>query len=225
MVSVCIATYNGEKYLKEQIDSILIQLEGEDELIISDDNSTDSTLQILKEYDDARIKIIEANQFNSPIYNFENAIKYSKGNIIILSDQDDIWYPYKVDKIKTFLKKYLLVFSNATIVDEFCHGSMLLYQKTNNTGFLKNLVRNHFVGAAMAFRKELLPVILPFPRKIPMHDQWIGLLAEIYGKTYYISEPLIYYRRHASNASFTGKKVNSVYTKSSFSDIIFYMHY
>lgn len=77
----------------------------------------------------------------------------------------------------------------------------------------------------MAFRKELLPVILPFPRKIPMHDQWIGLLAEIYGKTYYISEPLIYYRRHASNASFTGKKVNSVYTKSSFSDIIFYMHY
>ncbi|MCD7932673.1 MAG: glycosyltransferase [Tannerellaceae bacterium] len=129
MVSVCIATYNGEKYLKEQIDSILIQLEGEDELIISDDNSTDSTLQILKEYDDARIKTIEANQFNSPIYNFENAIKYSKGNIIILSDQDDIWYPYKVDKIKTFLKKYLLVFSNATIVDEFCHGSMLLYQK------------------------------------------------------------------------------------------------
>ena len=96
MISVCIATYNGSKYIKEQIDSILPQLDECDEIIVSDDSSTDNTLSILKSYHDRRIIIFTNQKFNSPIYNFENALKHAKGDIIFLSDQDDIWEFNKV---------------------------------------------------------------------------------------------------------------------------------
>ena len=97
MISVCMATHNGGKYIKEQIDSILVQISNEDELIISDDSSTDDTVEIIKKIKDKRIKLFENNKFFSPNLNFENALLHSKGDIIFLSDQDDIW---KKDKVK-----------------------------------------------------------------------------------------------------------------------------
>ena len=91
MVSVCLASYNGEKFIKQQIDSILCQLGKHDEIIISDDSSTDRTVQIIKNYNDPRIKLIEDCKFQSPIFNLENALKQAKGDYIFLSDQDDFW--------------------------------------------------------------------------------------------------------------------------------------
>ena len=90
MISVCMATYNGEKYIEEQLKSILSQLGENDEVIVSDDSSTDNTLAIVESFNDVRIKIFPNNKFHSPIFNFENALKQATGDYIFLSDQDDV---------------------------------------------------------------------------------------------------------------------------------------
>lgn len=205
-ISVCVATYNGELYIKEQLDSILMQLSYDDEVIISDDSSIDKTLEIIQEIDDRRISIYKDNLFKSPIYNFENALYHSSGDIIVLSDQDDVWLPYKIEVIKATIKKHLLIFSNAMVVNQYLEERTALYSNSNQTGLFRNIVKNRYVGATIAFKRELLEVALPFPKEISMHDQWLGLLAEIYGSTYYIDIPLIYYRRHEANASGTSTK-------------------
>ena len=97
MISVCMATYNGENFIKEQIDSILPQLSDDDEIVISDDGSTDKTVDIIENYGDSRIKLLKYNSFRSTIYNLENALKDSKGDVIFLCDQDDKWNEDKVN--------------------------------------------------------------------------------------------------------------------------------
>ena len=221
-VSVCMATYNGEDYLKEQLDSILKQLSKEDELIISDDGSSDRTLSIIKSYNDKRVRLVHSNRRNL-IFNFENALKSADGDVIFLSDQDDIWFDEKVERIKEQLKYNTLVFSNALVFDgENQKESRLMYSGKNRTGFFKNLLKNNYIGASMAFRREILDVALPFPQSIPMHDIWLALLAEAKGKTHYVHEPLIYYRRHDDNASSTGaKSKNSIWTKFKYRLVLF----
>lgn len=206
MISVCLATYNGEKYIEEQIDSILGQISEEDEIIISDDGSSDATLEKIRTYKDIRIKILHNKERKGVIGNFENALNNAKGEYIFLCDQDDIWLSHKVRMMLSQLNYNDLVFSNANIVDDGLNVLGLLYINKNNCGFINNLLKNRFIGATMAFRSSLLKKALPFPNYIPMHDQWLGLLAEIYGKVYYFEEPLILYRRHSSNSSSTGKK-------------------
>src|SRR6185295_7207099 len=94
-VSVCMATCNGAPYIKEQIDSILVQLSDHDELIISDDGSSDSTLEILQSYNH-QTKILPARKFDNPVKNFEHSLNHCKNEIIFLADQDDIWHPEKI---------------------------------------------------------------------------------------------------------------------------------
>lgn len=208
MISVCIATFNGEKFIPEQLNSILPQLNDEDEIIISDDSSTDNTINIIKSYKDNRIKILSNNKFHSPVLNFENAIKQAKGEFIFLCDQDDVWLPNKIMVMKEYLKKYTLVVSDCNIVDTNLNIIEKSFFKLNKSypGFWKNLYRNSYIGCCMAFRKEILAHILPFPHNIPMHDIWIGLLAELNGNVHFIDEPLMLYRRHGNNASFSGEK-------------------
>jgi glycosyltransferase involved in cell wall biosynthesis len=206
MISVCIATYNGEKYITEQIDSILSQLDTIDELIVSDDASIDGTLEIITAYKDNRIRIIHNKKRKGVIKNFENALFQVKGDYIFLSDQDDIWLPGKVFKILKQMDFADLVFSNAMIVDENLNELGLMYKETKGVWIIKNLIKNNFIGATMAVKKDFLKQALPFPSYIPMHDQWLGLLATCIGKVIYIAEPLILYRRHNNNTSFTGEK-------------------
>lgn len=206
-ISVCLATYNGEIYIKEQLDSILKQLKPKDELIISDDGSTDNTIGIINSYKDSRIKIYHSNKKNL-ILNFQNALEHANGEIIFLSDQDDIWVDDKITKTLPFLINNLLVFSNAIVFNKELNSSnRLLFKKGSKKleGF-KNFYKNNYIGATMAFKAELLNIALPFPSKIPMHDSWLGLMASCLGKTYYITEPLIFYRRHEKNISMTGEK-------------------
>lgn len=207
-VSVCIASFNGEKYINEQIDSILCQLSSEDEIIISDDGSTDSTISLILKFNDKRIILIREKPLGSPILNIERALIRARGDIIFLSDQDDVWLPEKVIKMVGALDNANLVFSDAIIVDKDLNKlrDSFFNKKFLCTGFFNNLLFNNYLGATMAFRKELLMVALPFPRNIPMHDQWIGLIGEIYFQTKYIQEPLILYRRHGGNASYSGER-------------------
>ena len=206
-ISVCMATYNGEKFLKEQLDSILPQLSTEDEVVISDDGSSDATLEIIESYEDKRIQLYHSNNKNL-IFNFENALIRAKGDFIFLSDQDDIWFENKIVKYLKHLKKYHLVFSNAAIFSGNNKNDHTLFFRDDRdrTGLLNNLYRVNFLGATLAFQKSVLQKALPFPKKIAMHDIWIGLIAESIGQTYYIKEPLIYYRRHENSASTTGSK-------------------
>lgn len=208
MISVCMPTYNGEKYIKEQLDSILCQLSQDDEVIISDDSSTDRTIEIIKSYNDARIKLLEDNHFKSPIYNLENALKQAKGDYIFLADQDDVWYPNKVAVVLNYLQEYDCVVSDATVVDSDMNVIHDSFMKLNHSkkGLIRNLIKNGFLGCCMAFSKNILDKALPFPNPIPMHDTWIGLVSEKYGKTHFLKEPLIYYRRHGDNASPTSEK-------------------
>src|SRR5680860_10588 len=214
-ISVCMATYNGEKFLKEQLDSILSQLSAEDEVVISDDGSTDATLKIIESYKDKRIHLYHSTHKNL-IFNFENALKRANGDLIFLSDQDDIWFKDKVEKCTKQLKKHQLVFSNAAMFKGgYKNGFELFFANDGKkTGLWNNLYKVNFLGATLAFRKSVLVKALPFPKKIAMHDIWIGLVAETTGSTHYIDEPLIYYRRHAGAASTTGSKSeNSLTTK------------
>lgn len=207
MVSVCIATYNGEKYIHQQLDSILKQLREDDEIIISDDSSTDRTLEIIQSFNDKRIHVFPNNQFYSPIFNFENAIKHAQGDYIFLSDQDDIWMDNKVEKMMDVLQHFVLVVSDCYVVDKDCciiHNSF--FKEKPTTGILKNLIKNNYLGCCMAFRKELLSKALPFPKRIAMHDIWLGLCGALFYDTAFIPDRLIMYRRHGGNASPTAEK-------------------
>lgn len=207
MISVCIATYNGEKYIKEQLTSILSQLSDQDELILSDDCSTDNTLEIVRAFNDSRIRILEGRRFGSPAFNFENALKNATGDVIMLSDQDDIWREDKVEIILERLRHYDLVFSDALVID--AEGQIIrsnFFTKKPWKCIPCTILSNKYLGPTMAFKRTVLEKSLPFPKRIPMHDQWIGMVARIYYTTEYIDIPLIGYRRHGNNASYCGEK-------------------
>ncbi|MEQ7800899.1 glycosyltransferase family 2 protein [Pedobacter sp. ASV1-7] len=211
------ATYNGGKYIKDQIASILPQLKLSDELVISDDSSTDNTIEIIRSFNDKRIKIIENQQFKSPIFNFENALKHSDGDVIFLSDQDDKWSENKVEVMLSALQKYDLVVSNAFIGDgslNIIRDSYFEWRKSRN-GILKNFVRNSYLGCCMAFKRKVIQVALPFPKDIPMHDMWLGMISEIYFKPVFIKDKLMIYRRHDENATFLNEDFTSNETLSS----------
>lgn len=204
MISVCMATYNGETYIKEQVDSILNNLSDTDELVISDDGSTDRTLQILNDYQDSRIKVLSGPHAGF-VKNFENAIKHSKGQYIFLSDQDDLWAANKVEKVIQCFKD-----TNATVVVHDCqvineNGEAIepsfFALRNSGPGVLHNLVKNSYIGCCMAFKRELLDIVLPIPDDVPWHDQWIGLVSDMIGKSVFLPEVLFSYRRHGDNVS------------------------
>jgi len=216
MISVCLASYNGEQFIAEQIESILAQLSTGDELIISDDGSNDQTIGITSSFNDSRIKIINNDKCKGVIKNFENALMHAKGDYIFLSDQDDVWLPSKVKESIKYLDKNLLVVSDCRVVDkqlkEISHSFFRL--RGSKKGILNNIVKNSYLGCCMAFRKELLQYALPIPNGAAMHDIWLGLVAETQGTVQFIDKQLILFRRHGANASFTtGKSQLSTYIK------------
>jgi glycosyltransferase involved in cell wall biosynthesis len=216
MISICIATYNGEKFIKEQLDSILCQIKDDDEIIISDDSSTDDTVSIIKSYDDDRIKLLENQTFYSPTFNFENALKVAQGDYIFLCDQDDVWVEDKIQKMIPYLEKYDLVVSDCKVVDEHLNIINESYFELikSSPGFIKNFIRNGYLGCCMSFNKEILTYVLPFPKSIVMHDIWIGLWVELYGSTIFIDKQLILFRRHSQNTTDSaGKSKNTFIVK------------
>lgn len=219
MISVCLASYNGERFISEQISSILCQLGNTDELVISDDGSKDNTINIIQSYDDERIKLCFNKGPHSPIFNFENALRYCSGDIIFLSDQDDVWEENKVVKCLDILNYADLVLHDASIIDS--NGNLLdesIFSKRKSCiGLFPNLLQNSYMGCCIAFRANLLKQILPFPRNTPMHDVWIGLITEIFGRTILSTDKLIKYRRHESNVTVSISKSNfSIWKKISF---------
>lgn len=210
MISVCMATYNGERFIRLQIESILSQLAEEDELVISDDGSTDRTPQIVSSINDARIKFIKNINNMGPIRNFEVALKASRGHFIFLADQDDVWLDGKVKKMLDALEKGAeLVVSDCVVMNEnlsqTIHPSFFSLRRTN-LSFFSNLLKNSLLGCCMALNRNLLMRALPFPESIPMHDWWLGLIGTLSKKIVLIDEKLVLYRRHSKNTSSTTNK-------------------
>ena len=224
MISVCIAMHNGGNYILEELESILPQIGPNDEVIISDDGSTDDCLRIVNDIGDPRIKIFKYccdNAMPIPRYyvtkNIENALKHARGEYIFMADQDDIWMPHKVETVIYELQKYDLVLSELLI----CNGnSELTGEKWYSGKFRRNnplkIFGKTYLGCSMAFKRCVLDAALPFPPKILSHDHWIGYVAEIIGKVKYIEQPLMYYRIHDHNVSGDSRSPFSFWFKISY---------
>ncbi len=209
MISVALAAYKGEKYIYEQIKSILPQLDEKDEIIVSDDRPGGITEKIVRKMmeKDSRIVYLEGSG-KGVVANFVNAIRHCKGDKIFLCDQDDVWLPDKVKLVmKAFSEGADLVLHNAYVTDKKLNitDTSFFELRGSRKGVMHNIVKNSYMGCCMAFDRKMLKHIMPIPRNVPMHDQWIGLVSEVYGKVTFIDQPLIYHRMHGNNVTGTSQ--------------------
>lgn len=208
-ISVVMPTYNGEKYLRPQLESILGQLTEQDELLVSDDGSQDGTCAVLKEYEEpgGRLFFLEGPG-QGVKKNVEHLLKNARGRYIFLADQDDIWLEGKVERVLGAFERQgaSVVIHDARVfvgenAEDIRMESFFAFRGAG-AGVVKNIVKNGYIGCCMAFRRELLGYILPIPAQIEMHDQWIGVLGDYYaGKSCFLREALLLYRRHDANNS------------------------
>lgn len=215
MISVCMATYNGQRFILEQIESILNQLSDDDELIISDDSSVDDTLNIIQSIGDSRIVLLSHNKpsdlkfkFSYTTANLYNALLYAKGDYVFLADQDDVWLPNKVELMLPYLSDYELVLADCHDVDSNLNLLNASHFELENasSSFLKNMYKSSFLGANMCMTNAFLRKVLPLPSNIP-HDLWFGCIASINGTLFLLDEITMLYRRHDGNVSSTNNKL------------------
>ena len=221
-ISVCMAARNGERFIREQVDSVLRQLRSGDELIIVDDASEDRTRDLVTDFHDDRLFLIRHECRQGIVRTFEHAVRSASGDIIFLCDQDDVWPANKVSRVmKVFFEhpEVSLVVTNLKVIDE--DGRMSSDQTAGNrrpfdARVLPNLLSNRFQGSTMAFRSSLIQEVLPFPQGFHvLHDAWIGLRNTVAGgQCYYLNEDLLLYRRHRQNASHRLNIVQQVLKRS-----------
>jgi glycosyltransferase involved in cell wall biosynthesis len=206
---------NGGRFIREQIDSILPQIGVNDELVVSDDGSTDNSGRLIESYGDSRIRLLP-NPKRGLISNFENCLNASRGDLIFLSDQDDVWHPEKVQFMTETLRSCDLAVCDCQVVDKDLKTIYRSFFEFNRSrpGLLKNLIKSSFMGCCMAFHRRVLEKALPFPDKILVHDQWIGLIAERYFSVKFVPKIMVDHRRHHENHSTTGgPSLNSIEKK------------
>lgn len=205
-ISVALAAYNGGEYIAEQLTSILSCLGEGDEVIVSDDCPEGSTKAAVLPFieSDGRVRYFEGPG-KGVIANFESALRRCTGDIIFLSDQDDVWLPGKVEKVmREFESGAELVLHDASVTDRHLNITERSYFALHgsNASYIRNIVKNSFVGCCMAFTREVMLESLPFPKGIPMHDWWIALVAiKKRRRVTLINEPLILWRRHSDNVT------------------------
>lgn len=216
-ISIALCTYNGAKFLQEQLESFIEQTRPPDELVVCDDCSQDNTVQIIEDFSrDAPFPVfLHVNEKNlGSTKNFEKAISLCTGEIIFLSDQDDVWLPHKIERIEAKFareKDVALVFSDAELVDENLKSMghtlwSVTFSQNNRRDFVNGksfevlLWQNVVTGATAAFYSKFRQVFMPIPNDIPdlLHDAWIALLIANEAKITFIDEPLIKYRQHDS---------------------------
>ena len=204
-VSVCMAAYRGERYIGEQIRSILSELRQGDELLVSDDAPGGETERIVRTFaqTDARVRYLRG-EGKGVVRNFERVLTAAAGDVLFLSDQDDVWLPGKVDAVLREIENgACLVVHDARVVDESLQtiAPSFFALRHSRAGFLRNFLRNSYMGCCMALTRPVLERALPFPPDLPMHDQWLGLAAEKYGRTCFLPQPYLLYRQHGGNVT------------------------
>ena len=214
-VSIAMATYNGEKYIREQLDSLYSQTYPHYEIVVVDDKSSDSTLSILEEYHKKRGLIYIKNEHNLGINKtFEKALKNCSGDYVMFCDQDDIWYP---NKIEDTLKKMLEIEDDLpAVISSQCididgNGKIIKQQpiKKDTHSIGSNLVgQRHSQGCSLMLNRELINILKPFPSQRPLYDVYVSFIAASCGVKYNIGYPLMKYRHHESNVIAKLKKSN-----------------
>ena len=225
-VDILLATFNGEKYLRDQLDSILNQTYKDFRLLISDDCSTDNTRIILEDYKnkDNRIELFYQDKNLGVVENFEYLLKKVENKYFMFSDQDDIW---KEEKIEKSISKMIetnsdLVYSDLEVVNEKLEVTYEsywklkgIYNKIKKYNNFESLYLNNFVtGCTILSKKEWIDKILPLPKtsKYVLHDYWLALIISETGKITYIEEPLMKYRQHKNNSIGSKKKSEEMKT-------------
>lgn len=204
LISIVMATYNGEKYLREQVDSLLLQSYPSLEFIFVDDASTDGTLAILRDYAarDSRIQLIENSINQGYRKTFEKGILKAKGEFIALSDQDDYWLPSKITELANSIGDYSLIYSDSALVDDsgkFIGKKMSdIKRQIAYSSPLMYTFGAWAPGHSMLFRKDLLHFALPVVDYVA-HDYLIGFAATCAGGITYLPKSLVHYRQHATN--------------------------
>lgn len=210
-ISVCMAVCNGEKYLIDQITSILSQMGDDDELVIIDDNSDDNSLGLILGIFDQRIHLFKNSQRLGHVKNFEKVISLARGDYIFLSDQDDVWVE---GRLSLFLAELIEVDSPILVVGDFIEVDENLLpistalNRMHLAGVNTNLFplfldiilgRSKFYGCCFAFNRALVRFILPFPPKIEAHDMYIGLVSCLLGSIVSINKITLKRRIHGKN--------------------------
>lgn len=214
-VSVALASHDGERYIARQIDSVLAQLDGNDELVISDDGSTDSTLEIINEYvsRDGRVKLVQSEQ-RGIVANFNNAISHCEGEFVFICDQDDVWVEGKKSAVIDAFKKHDvdLVIHNGCHIDE--SGDVVsepFFEMWRvGPGILKNFAFPRYSGCCMALRRRALSYVMPMPLSVINYDHWIGMACEAFGSVCFIDDVLLHHRLHGNNVTTSRRSLSIV---------------
>ncbi len=206
LVSIALCTYNGERFLRKQIDSLLQQTYANMQIIVCDDASQDDTIKILKSYTDLRLRTIYNEKNLGYIKNFEKAISLCSGEFIALCDQDDIWKPNKIEVMLNNIDDALLLFSDSELIDE--HDNYLGkrisdIRRLYNCNILPGYVWSNCVwGHTILMNKNLIDYALPVPHGAK-HDIWLGFTAACVSRIKYLAEPLTLYRQHVATQTIT----------------------
>ena len=210
LISVAVATYNGEKYIREQLDWLFYMDYSNIEIVVSDDNSTDHTYDILMEYGD-KIKLYR-NEYEKGINgNFKTAIKHCKGEYIALCDQDDIWEKNKLNILLEHIDDFDIVHGGLSVIDEkgSYHKNEILQKayninKTNMIDFSNYIKENPMLGCTTLIRKDFIDKYASIPNKIIFHDWWFAFNAIKNGRgVVFVDKEVIKYRQHGDNTSYT----------------------
>jgi glycosyltransferase involved in cell wall biosynthesis len=198
--SVVLATYEGERFIAEQLDSIVAQLAPDDEVIVSDDASSDRTLDLIRRRGDPRIRILANRERVGYVRNFQRAIDQVRGKYIFFADQDDVWLPGKVATMCAAMQNSAVIASDAIVVNEqleTLHHSYFQWRGARAFSWKAIFLRPSIIGATMSCRCDYLQSLLPLPARVP-HDFWLAFNAAWDDALQVVPTPLLLYRRHAS---------------------------
>ncbi len=204
LISIVLATYNGSKYIREQLDSVLSQTYPNIEIIIVDDGSKDETLKIITDYQHNydNISLFPNEQNLGYIKTFEKGMLLAKGEFIALCDQDDFWLPEKIQLLYDNIEDYLLIYHDSELVDSSLTSYGINFSdKKRMKSFDSCLVfvtDNCIPGHTTLIRKKLVQLATPFPTTIP-HDHWLAFVASMNGGVKFLNKPLVRYRNHDAN--------------------------
>ncbi len=217
MISIAMATYNGENYLREQVESILRQSIQDFELVIGDDNSSDGTFDILERYshNDNRIRVFKNSVNLGFKKNFDKIIRRCQGEYIALCDQDDIWTPDHLETLVTLIGDKMLACGNTELIDGEGHRIGMTLKEMEafdhipesdlSRAYSVFFFRNPFQGASMLMKKEFFTVALPIADGVQYHDTWFSMVSCFYGGGVYTDKIIGYYRMHGNNV--TGNRI------------------
>ncbi len=205
--SVCLASYRGGRYIKEQLASILAQLGADDELVIVDDASPDNTVEQIRTFQDGRIRLIEAAVNQGYVRSFEQAALAAKGQYILLADQDDVWVPGRLELMIGALQTSRVVATNFDVLGGGPRPNIPRLRDKDSRRHAANILGilvgyRAYYGCGMGFRRDMLPVFTPVPRYLnESHDLWLAVCGNLAGSMRHLDESTLLRRIHDDNAT------------------------